>query len=201
MPFSSGTYTRTKTFQTGGANLLPADLNNIQDDLGNSIAAQGAYWKTTATVGGTLIVGAAGTYALNQNMSGTINTFSTSVGAAMLYLDPANDWGVGTSTTQMRFRVNLLTNANAPATTFQFNLCQILTTAGTGPSDPVINTVGAAVLGLSFVTPAADTRNVALTSTIPAPLSNYYMLQMVITANMAAASSIVVKANIQYRQV
>lgn len=36
MPFST-TYSRTKTFANGGS-LLPSDLNNIQDDLGNQIA-------------------------------------------------------------------------------------------------------------------------------------------------------------------
>src|ERR1044072_980378 len=36
MSFST-TYTRTKSFTNGGS-LLPADLNNIQDDLGNQLA-------------------------------------------------------------------------------------------------------------------------------------------------------------------
>lgn len=36
MPFSGTTYTRTKTFANGG-NLIPSDLNGIQDDLGNEI--------------------------------------------------------------------------------------------------------------------------------------------------------------------
>lgn len=34
MPWSSGAYSRTKTFTN---NVLPADLNSIQDDLGNQI--------------------------------------------------------------------------------------------------------------------------------------------------------------------
>lgn len=36
MPFTGGTYSRTKTFANGG-NLLPGDLNSVEDDLGVQI--------------------------------------------------------------------------------------------------------------------------------------------------------------------
>lgn len=112
--------------------------------------------------------------------------------ANVIYLDPA-DWPAGTT---LRIRAIALVNDAAPATTFTFGLYPITTNGGAAAN--VTALFGTVVTGstVAVTTPAANSQTVVTTGDFAAPAAGYYALGVVVAANMAANSSVGVRATL-----
>ncbi len=97
----------------------------------------------------------------------------------------------------MRLRVVVLTNATAPATTFTVGLYPI--TASAGGAAAVTATLDAAVATAAIPTPAASSRDIAVSGEVAVPSAGFYTLAVVIDTAMAASNSVLLRATAEAR--
>jgi hypothetical protein len=120
-------------------------------------------------------------------------------GLRVIYLDPA-DYTVGSLTTKLRLRMNVLTNATAPTNSYTMGLYPI--SASGGGINAVTPTFGAVTFQTSTITtPALSTTTTAVSSDTTIPVSaGYYAVGLVTsTATSAANSRVLVNYKLQVR--
>lgn len=198
MPFSGGTYTRTKTFATSGT-LTPADLNSIQDDLGGMLAGFPGFWKNHFWVT-TSIFATGGTYILaNDAQEILIGTANSSVGA--IYIDPA-EFQIGNMSTRLRIRQSIIVNSVAPAVDITITLNPVLTFSGASGSRVAIATVGPPIPGSTvfFTNLSATSKQFLNSSEFLPPAAGFYAFVETHTAPSANFRSNL-HTWIQYRHV
>lgn len=125
----------------------------------------------------------AGTFALREDGASTSGGGQSAEGA--FYLDPAD-------TPDIRLRAAVLTNNVAPACNFTFRMKPLGTP--TGAASIVGNDTGQSVTTgaqVAINTPAANTATFADSGDFTVPSAGFYVVEVVLSANMAASSAAV----------
>lgn len=180
-----------KTFVNGG-NLLPGDLNKIQEDY------EGSYltWKHIQS-GALLEANPTGS---TKYVIGGGATTETGVGA--FYINPA-DWeqsAVNLRTVKMRLSCSCLINGTAPGTTITVGLYPV--SASTGSASEVKATLGTVVAESTavFTTPAHETLNHVASNEFLCPAEGFYAMAYSLAASATSNCTLVVRATLQMRQ-
>lgn len=199
MPFSLGTYTRTKTFLNAGT-VTVSDLNNIQDDIGKHTAYQNLSWKThlmcTASV--TDIVGGIPFFLTTTYDNGMPEpTPGFGSGGATFYLDPT-DWTIGTRTTQMRLRASIINNAVTTGS-ITIDMRQIATWNVNSGVPTTVATFGATTITTSIGGLPINSRWSQVSAPVTAPAAGYFGIVLTGSAP-PAGNSFTVLVSVQYRQ-
>jgi hypothetical protein len=116
-------------------------------------------------------------------------------GNAVFYIDPAELAPSG-PTPKLNLRLLLVTNAVAPACNFTVGLYPI--TAAGGAAANVAITLGTLVAGsaAALATPAASSPLTAASGDFDCPAAGFYAIALIISANMAASSSVALRATL-----
>lgn len=178
MPFSAGSYTKTKTFANSGS-LLPADLNTIQDDLGNATAANPAFWKTIKITGGQPNI-SAGTFLMYHQWALIFAPGDPGSALCAIYID-TTDFTVGSLTTKYRLKISLSTNQVSPGSNFNFGLNPVTAWNGASGVNNGISSIGSDVPGSSTTipNPLANTRTTVYSSEFPINTTGFYAFSVV----------------------
>lgn len=115
---------------------------------------------------------------------------------AVFYLAPAD---LRTSSSRLRLRATVLTNATAPAVTFTVGLYPIASSGGGASTTSVV--LGTVVAGstAAIATPALSTQTKVDSTEFACPAAGFYALAVVLDTNMAASSSVAVRASLQVK--
>jgi len=142
---------------------------------------------------------AAATSTLYENGVGSFGTAAS--GKAAAYIDPA-DYAVPNLKTLFRLRLIVLTNDTAPTCNFSASLAPVSGNPSGGAAAVQIS-AGSDVTGslLTVTAPALDTKNIQTSSDFVIPTADYYSLKNVISANMAASSSVIVRIELHVHNV
>lgn len=117
-----------------------------------------------------------------------------------MYIDPADFPTVGSLTTKLRVRAQVLVNNTAPARTFTFGLYPI--TSPAGASAIVTFTVGTVVTGSDGATvasPAANSTNNLTGSDFAIPTAGYYAVGIVLSGALPANSAVLLSFQLEMR--
>lgn len=189
---------RYKTFANGG-DLLPADLNSIEDD--HDLA-----FSTYKLVGGSdraSLIGAsaaAATYPLGAQEAAVTAAADGVGGRSIFYLDPA-DWAAGSvvsRTTKLRVRAWVVPNSTQPNTTFTVGLYPVTGSSGADPDATLGTVVTGSTVALSSFTNSTPKQGNSGDFTCPA--AGFYALAVVLAGSSAASSATLVAAALQMRQ-
>ena len=190
---------KLKTFVNGGS-LLPADLNNMEEDY------EGAYGYKKHLLAATTRLDApsAGTFLLGAGSSGTgILASNALAGLAAFYLNPADykESAVNARTVKLIVQATCTTNAVAPAVTFTVGLYPV--SAAAGAENVVSVTLGTVTSGstAAFATPAKETLTEVASSEFVCPTAGFYALAVVCSGSATAKASAAIRANLQMLQV
>lgn len=155
----------------------------------------GAYTFNAAGAAGTFLLPGAGASTSGEG-AGIGVSGSTRTATNTVYLDPA-DFAAGPRTVGFRLRCFAWTGNTAPAATFTARLLSAATPTGTSS----VSATNSAVAGTDvvFTTPAANTMTTSV-GTAVALAAGYYVLACNLSAAMAASSSTLIVAHLEYRQ-
>lgn len=195
---------RVKTFTNGGS-LLPSDLDTIEDDYECAFGTYKVIGHQTVLVGGsgpTL----AGTY-IYFNAYGSVGGGTTVAElGSCLYLDPARFWSDASTASanprvpQYNVSISGFTNGTAAGTvTYTTGLYQV-----TGVSAGALTLAGTPVTGstVAITNPTAnDVIAAAYSGDFAGPTAGMYTFAVVVSANAASASEVVLRAELQMRQI
>lgn len=196
---------RFKTFANGapGNQLLPSDLNAIQDEYELAFAN----YKELGVRRSTLMGGsnAAATFVLGADATASTLGQVPVMADAAFYLNPADYAAAGTGPTpravKLRIWAAVFAGSTATGSTWTVGLYPVATW-GVGAA-PQVATLGAVVTGstIAFATPAANSQAQNVTADFAAPAAGFYVLGVANSAISAAAAQLAVKARLQWRNV
>ncbi len=190
---------KLKTFTNGGS-LLPADLNNMEEDY------EGAYGykKHLLSQSTRLDAPGAGTFLLGAGTTGVgVASSGATAGLAAFYLNPADyeESAVNKRTVKLNMQATAIANAVAPGITFTVGLYPVSASAG---AEAVVSlTLGSVISGstAAFTTPAKETLSEVASGLFVCPSAGFFAMAVVASGSATAKSSTVIRASLQLSQI
>jgi hypothetical protein len=163
------------------------------EGLANGKEAAFSSYRRLARMAGQIGSLAAGTYLMAHQVPGpniTVNTANATTHAHLLDLDPGL-YTAGARVVKYNLKLDVITNAVAPAITYTAGLYPILTYGGASTQGPIIVTIGTvvAVSQAAVASPGAAARTAAASGDFTAPASGAYVIA-VATSGTAATGEV-----------
>ena len=192
------------TGYTSGAGTVSATdtiLQAIQKLNGNISPGNNSTYRTILTVEGSESGASSSTRVFSADGSSPIVPSSGSTnGMQFIYIDPSDYPTVGSLTTKLRIRGQILVNNTAPTRTFTLGLYPVTSPAGgAGAFTFSLGTVVTGSNGASVASPAANSINNLVGSDFDIPAAGLYAIGIVYSGALAVNSVIMINAQLQMR--
>ena len=192
------------TGYTSGAGTVSATdtiLQAIQKLNGNDAPGNNSTYRTILTVEGSESGASGSTRVFSADgASPIVPSSGSTTGMQFIYIDPADYPTVGSLTTKLRIRGQILVNNTAPTRTFTLGLYPVTSPAGgAGAFTFTLGTVVTGSDGATVASPAANSITNMVGSDFAIPSAGLYAIGIVYSGALAANCVIMINAQLQMR--